>query len=328
MDNFISHTNFCYTRIILFSWTCLSAPTILSESNGEYFIQRITDNLGRNVDNVIVNCNGVEDIDDRFIVPVINFLKYTKKTFIFFSNDNKAKLINHLERKVKGISNLKCFHDGDTKSFCLDNSELTSQTVMSYIRDALDLENVWLAKQIKKTYRKYEKVQRLSSTPLLATGEFNASKILSDPYKYKWVVSCLAESINSILQVEKPHSYTIIAASLRGAAIAGAIWELLYFSNKGSLHIVDHMGPRHDLLELPKHQDKINSTYCIYVGDFMIGGTEAKIVNSYCNFLGGKLRHAFVIGKYIREDNLGRDLRLHSLVNLQDCIENLSYSLG
>lgn len=162
-----------------------------------------------------------------------------------------------------------------------------------------------------------------------ANGEFNATKILSSPTKYKWIVVLLADSINRVIQSERPKSYTIVAASLRGAVIAGAVWELLYYVSEPELYIIDHIGPRYELLESPIRKNEFNSTYCIYIGDFMIGGTEIKVVNSYCDFFGGKVKHAFIIGKFIAEDNLGKKgIKLHSLVNLKDCVSGLSYTLG
>ncbi len=329
MDNFISHSEFWYTRMILFSWTCDSPPTSLSQSNGEYFVRCLMKNLNDDVDVVVVNCNDINDIDDHFVDPLFDYLKKGHKTIIFFSNDNKAKLIKYLGH-ISGNYDLKIIRcpGENIKSICFDNSSIDSSTVLKIIDESIKLEKKWLVRQVKKTYQKYKEPKRLSSTPLVASGEFNATKILSEPSRYKWIVAIMAESINRAIQLDKPKSFTIVTASLRGAVLAGGVWEILYFVSKLDLHIIDHMGPRYDILEIPSKDDKSIANYCIYVGDFMIGGTEIKVVSSYCNLFGSKLKHAFVIGKYIKESYLGTDIKLYSLVNLQECIADLNYVLG
>lgn len=331
MDNFISHSEFYYTRMMLFSWTCDSTPTSLSQSNGDFFVECLQNILDKDIDVIVINCNEINDIEDHFIDPLVEYLKNTKKTIIFFSNDKKAKLVNHLDQHVSQndqIENNKIFSEGDTRTYCIDNCDLSSSKVDSFIKEALSLEKKWLKKQIRKTYTEYPAPKRLSSTPLIASGEFNATAILSNPSKYKWIAILLAELINNLIQVERPKSYTIIAASLRGAAIAGAVWELLYFVSKPTLHIIDHLGPRYNILEIPRQENHFITTYCIYIGDFMIGGTEAKIVQSYCNLMGGKIKHAFVVGNYIKDEYINSDIKLHALVSLGDCVDSLKYSLG
>lgn len=85
MDNFLSHSEFYYTRMILFSWTCDSPPTSLSQSNGESFVEEINDKLkSSSVELIIVNCNDINDIDDHFVDPIIKFLKNTQNSIVFF----------------------------------------------------------------------------------------------------------------------------------------------------------------------------------------------------------------------------------------------------
>lgn len=315
---------------MLFSWACDTAPTDLSQTNVESFVHCVKNHIEKNADVIVINCNDISSYNDHCVDPIVDFISNTKVSLIFFSNDNKAKLTNHLVEffNKAGLNNSKSFSEGKVKTFCIDNQGFDSTKVMKFIEDSLALEHEWLSKQITKTYQKYDSKHRLSSTPLQASGEFNATRILSDPIKYRWVVVVLAEMVNRIIQEERPKTYTVITASLRGAVIAEAVWELLYFVSRPTLHIVDHMGPKHDLLEIPKEDNIAHNDYFIYVGDFAIGGTEIKIANSYCNFFRRNIRHAFVIGKYIKEEYLGQNIRLHSLVELRDCVKELEYSLG
>lgn len=328
MNHFIPHQDFYYTRIMLFSWTCDSAPTNLSQSNGDYLVTCIKSKILCTKSVILINCNDINDIDDHFIDPISEYLQ-TRKNIIFFSTDGKSVVVKHLTDHLnkKNHNNAKHFSEGNIESYCVVQNNLSNIKVNQYIDDALSLEKNWLTKEIQNTYTKFNKDIRLSSTPLIASGEFNAFLLISDPLKYRWVAILLAEKINKVIQEERRNSYTIVAVSLRGAAIAGAVWEILHFISGPKLHIVDHIGPRHDILETPSREPNIRLGDCVYIGDFLIAGTEAKIASAYCNFLGGRVRHAFVIGKYTKQDLLGNDMKLHSLVNLRDCVDDLRYSL-
>ncbi|MCX7068442.1 MAG: hypothetical protein NTW85_12205 [Methylococcales bacterium] len=330
MIYFIPHQDFFYTRMMLFSWMCDSAPTILSQSNGEHFVEHLKKDGLSTTKLIVINCNDINDIDDHFIDPIKEYLLSTKKDIIFFSTDEKSIVVKHFVEHLdkNQHKNIHSFCDGDTESYCFINKSFCSSTVKNTISNALELEKQWLIKEVKETYKEFDNKTRLSSTPLIASGEFNAFMLISNPLKFRWVAILLAEIINRVVQEERPDSYTIVAVSLRGAAIAGAVWEILHYLSGPKIHIVDHIGPRHDILEAPNRDQNLGLGYCVYIGDFLIAGTEAKIASAYCNFLGGRVRHAFVIGKYTKQESLGSDMRLHSLVSLRDCcIDNLSYSL-
>lgn len=328
MNHFIPHQDFYYTRMMLFSWTCDSEPTNLSQSNGDYLVKCLESDISSTRSLIVINCNDINDIDDHFVDPINKYLS-NKKNVIFFSTDGKSVVVNHfvthLNKDIR--NNAKHFSEDNTESYCFGEGDLSNIKVKNIINDALALEISWLTKEIGYTYKKFDKETRLSSTPLIACGEFNAFMLISDSLKFRWVAILLAEKINKVIQEERRNSYTIIAVSLRGAAIAGAVWEILHFLSGPKMHIVDHIGPRHDILETPSREPNIQLGDCIYIGDFLIAGTEAKIASAYCNFLCGRVRHAFVIGKYTRQDSLGNDMQLHSLVSLKDCINGLRYSL-
>lgn len=313
---------------MLFSWTCDSEPTNLSQSNGDYLVKCLESYLFSTRNFILINCNDIKDIDDHFVDPLNKYLS-NNKNVIFFSTDGKSVVVNHLITHLnKDIrNNAKHFSENNTESYCFVEGGLSNIQVKNIINDALILEISWLTKEIGYTYKKFDKETRLSSTPLIARGEFNAFMLISDSLKFRWVAILLAEKINRVIQDEMRSSYTIIAVSLRGAAIAGAVWEILYFLSGPKMHIVDHIGPRHDILETPSREPNIQLGDCIYIGDFLIAGTEAKIASAYCNFLSGRVRHAFVIGKYTKQNSLGNGVKLHSLVNLRDCSDDLYYSL-
>jgi hypothetical protein len=284
----------------------------------------------KNTEILLVNCNNVIDVDDHFIDPLSSFLKDTKKSIIFFSNDNKSTLVKYLDELYLSSDSdrIKISSSGVTRSFYINNHKLSEENVTKLIEKAERLEKDWIIKQVAKSFTEFADPKPLSSTPLMAPGEFNATRIISDPYLFRWLSILMAESILKIIQKGQIRTYNIIAVSLRGAVIAAAVWELLNFLSNPKLHIVDHMGPRHQIIEYPLKNNKFNNEYCIYIGDFIIAGPEVKVANTYCNLLGGKIHHAFVLGKYIKQEDLGRDIQLHALVNLKECINSLSYEVS
>jgi len=327
--NFINHSEFKYTRLSLFTWSCNSSPNKLSQSNVAYFATCIKEQLDVDTEVLLVNCNNIIDIDDRVIDPLTSYLNDPKRSVIFYSNVELSKVVDYLHKTndSEKINSCKVILNDSIKCFYTDNHSLTESKISAYIKEAEEHEKKWILKQIKSSYTKFSEPKLLSSTPLQAPGEFNATTILSDPSLFRWISVLMAEAIHKVVLEERVGSYNIIAASLRGAVIAGSVWELLHYKSTPLLHIVDHMGPRHDIIDLPFNNSKLNTDYCIYVGDFIIAGTEVKVANAYCNMLGGKIRHAFVLGNYIRHESIGKDIKLHGLANLQDCIESLSYKL-
>ena len=332
MANFITHESVYYTRMMLFSWSGDSIPTNLSESNAQYFVSCINNEASDNERLIVVNCNNIIDIDDHVIDPIVKYVQSSSRAIIFFSNDGQGKVFRHLNYHFdKGhYSELRTnsFIKNDISCVCLNTKEMESSETLCLIRNAWRAEDIWLKKEVKNSYSKFNEDRILSSTPLLAKGEFNAAAIISEPMKFKWIVILLVEKIYNVILLDKPQSYTLIEASLRGAAIAGSVWGILRFLSGVQLFVVDHIGPKHDILDTPSYDlvDPLN--YCVYIGDFIIAGTEVKLTSAYCNFLGGQVKHAFSIGNYTRNKILGNDVTIHGLVNLQDCVSGLTYTLG
>ncbi|MGI2046670.1 hypothetical protein [Shewanella oncorhynchi] len=331
MNYFVPHSDFHYTRIMLFSWECNSEPTNLSQTNGMFFIKKLTEYINsNNATKILVNCNNVVDIDDHFLDPIKDFLLKGKVSIHFFSTDETHNLVKyldeHFDRDTKiCVSILK---DNETKVINLAVNENHGPDIFNFIKKSLELERNGVKEIVKNSYTKSKKGEILSSTPLIPTGQFNASEIISDPSKFRWLVLLLVEAIHKVVQKDKPKKYTIVASSLRGSAIAGSVKELLHFLSGPNLYIIDHIGPNHDVIEKPIFNNFSNSDYCVYIGDFLIAGTELKITQAYCSFLGGNIKHAFVIGQFTKQKKLWNKINLHSLVKLTDCVSDLDYKLG
>lgn len=331
MNYFVPHMEFNYTRILLFSWECNSEPTNLSETNGLFFVDKLASYIAvTNASRVVINCNNVVDIDDHFLDPIQDFLKGSKVELYFYSNDKIHSLVNYIDDHFDGDLgiNKQYFKDDDNSVICLSKNSFCSSEALGLISKSRELEQKGLENIVSDSYFKNTDKEILSSTPLIPTGHFNATEIISDPSRFRWLVLLLVESIHKVVQEEQPKRYTIVASSLRGAAIAGSVKELLHFLSGPNLCVIDHIGPNHDVIERPYFHNLSQSDYCVYIGDFLIAGTELKITQAYCSIWNGKIRHAFVIGKYTKQKSFANGIVLHSLVQLLDCITELDYKLG
>ncbi|MEZ7206234.1 hypothetical protein [Pseudoalteromonas sp. DY56-GL79] len=330
MKYFIPSDTFHYTRALLFSWACNTAPTNLSETNGVFFSTKLKEYVGSLPKaKIIVNCNNVVDVDDHFLDPLEKVIKEKKVSVLFYSNDNKNKLTNYIRKnftetstcqmrktEISSLVAIEITHNGkwldDLESVILNVNKREKESLIDVVSDC---------------FYKNECDEVLSSTPLVATGRFNAMDIISDPYKFRWFILNLVESINNIVSKDEPKSYTLVAASLRGSVIAGSVHELLLYISGSDLYLIDHIGPKHHIYEMTNSHKFEESDYCIYIGDFLIAGTELKVTQAYCQFTGGNIKHSFVIGKYTEIENLNNQIMLHSLVSLRDCVDELTYTL-
>lgn len=327
MKYFLPSQNFSYTRMLMFSWEGDTVPTSLSQTNAEYFVGKINAHIMcSNVNTFVINCNNVADVDDHFARVLIQYIVSKKLTIIFYSNDGKNRLVNHIHSRFQNDIKLYTVF-GDCSAVCFSDKGVCSSNIENLIRESSEVERLAVVRMVENTFEKSNEDEILPSTPLKANGQFNATEILSDPNKFRWTVLIMSNRIANTVEREKIKVFTFVASSLRGAVLAGTIREILNHICGGSLRIIDHIGPKHNVIEHPGFEPFVKEKYCVYIGDFIIAGTEVKITQAYCDFFGGKVHHAFAIGKYTSLGVLNRSVQLHSLVDLKECNVDVKYVL-
>jgi len=331
MKYFLNSEDLIYTRALLFTWESDSNPSSFSETNGQFFVNQFNKFIEcSSSETVVINCNHICDIDDHALKAINTLIKGSKLNFIFYSSDSNHVFCEYLEEHFEG-SDLNT--DSRTLNSCNrffkieQNQSINDICLTTIKKNAENIEKRAITKLIASSYVIAGDNFKLSSTPLKATGHFNANMINSQPSSFRWIVSIMSEVIHQEVTKSKFISYTIVASSLRGVTIAASVREVLHYVSNAGFHIFDHFGPKHDLKELPIRRAFKEKEQCIYVGDFLIGGTEVKLTQTYCNSLGGELSKAFVLGKYTKSNNLGHNIAIQSLVQLSDCITDLRYEL-
>jgi len=331
MKYFLNGEDLIYTRALLFTWESDSNPSSFSETNGQFFVSQFNRFIEcSSSETVVINCNHISDIDDHALNAINELVRESKLNFIFYSSDSTHAFCEYLEAHFEN-SDLNT--DSRTLNSCnrffkIEQNQSINNVCLTKIKEEAEkIEKKAVTKLIASSYVKTDDDFKLSSTPLKATGHFNANMINSQPSSFRWIVSIMSEVIQQEVTKSQFMSYTIVASSLRGVTIAASVREVLHYVSNVGFHIFDHFGPKHDLKKLPISRTFKEKEQCIYVGDFLIGGTEVKLTQTYCSSLGGELSKAFVLGKYTKSNKLGHNIAIQSIVQLSDCITDLKYEL-
>lgn len=211
-----------------------------------------------------------------------------------------------------------------------NESGMTPKAVAALHASARKCEQQYIEQLVTESFVKHPNgPQRLSSTPLLTNGVFNAASIISDPSAFMWVSIKLAEEVNRILDTERFYRYLnaipnlrLLAVSLRASPFAVAVGLL----TAKKVEIVDHMGPMRKIIE---EHDTLQLARCrtyIYIGDFVVGGTEIRVAQTYAQGRSSTVNQAVVIGSVLHPQEYAGDCELHSLVNLKTVYPSATYS--
>lgn len=163
----------------------------------------------------------------------------------------------------------------------------------------------------------------LPSTPILATGLFDASIIISNPNYFTWVCIRMADMVDEIIIENTLLNAQLLSVSLRASPFANAISLLLDIP----MRTVDHLGPFQKVLDFESfNQYSIPNTNYIFIGDFIVGGTELKLAHLFARYYASDLKYAIVLG-----DVFGSNRFVHfsisSITKLQGLNDRCKYAL-
>lgn len=186
-----------------------------------------------------------------------------------------------------------------------------------------------------------KKGQYLRSTPLWANGYFDAQQIIGDPNVFGWIAFSMARRIRNILSSEsqrdkaQPADARLLACTQNGAALAMAATHMISRDItagdndvKLNVDVIDRFGPSQKFIEEYASDEWSTPAYYIFVGDFVIAGTELKIAEVHSYHRQTLLKHAVVIGSVLdhrsSEDGdrpakqLLHRVKTHSVIHVAD----------
>lgn len=310
-------TDFEYLRLQYLIWRCngLQFPNKLQAHAGQVLAD-IIDN-GNDMP-LIVNCSKVTSVANYSLESVIQKLNSSRrKVFFLYSNGIGEELRNLLKEfnsiAIKAYSNTYFEKNNETENIKAETDYIianSTDNVIGLCKSATDDEIKRIKGFLSKCFTNDDKFSRLKSTPILTNGVFNARKIISKPNIFMQTCLLLNEKASFVINNSKPLKFRIISVSLRASAFAGVIGQL----NKIFVEIVDHMGPKYKLLENSKLSFDEQDFEYLFIGDFLIGGTEMKIANTYAHFKGSIIKDAIFLASLFDPKDYESDINISTLV--------------
>lgn len=318
----IHDKDFGYTRMKGLVWVAegLTNSTMMNEEGGKKLAELLEkENLGTGL--VVVNCQGMLSLGQHALRPVEAQLKNKPQQLLFM---NSGDIKNELDMYFGG-QNIDKSTDSSCGGITLihsKNKRMSIEEAKKIVTSAVSLEKGFLGKLIGECFDEYSNgLRRMTSTPLLTNGIFNARALISNPEAFMWVCLSMVEQLERlIVDVKNPvpiMNTKLLAVSLRGSPFAAAV--RLLSGLKLEIEVVDHMGPKHKILEEHSFAGSSRGVNYIYIGDFLIGSTELKIAQTYIYTKGCILKHAIVIGSALEPKAYGMSVNIIPLVKLEDC---------
>lgn len=191
-----------------------------------------------------------------------------------------------------------------------DDSSLFGQDIREHI---IDLINKCSVKEDR----------RLSSTPFMTNYYFQIDKLFN---KYNnsvgWLVSRFVYILRAVLS--KSGDVKLVSSSLNGYALSVIIKEIVSDSHKIDCICFDRLGPDLFISEVGKTPSNHNE--CVYICDFIIGGTELKILKALLQVEKSKISHVIAIGKFINNESGEIDrVKVNSLFDMKQIRADINY---
>lgn len=325
----LDHPEFIYTRLTAVAWHAnLSLrPTLFSTNAGIYLHQLIESEHPELP--VLLNCAGISTIEDHALGQLRDYLLATERCVAFLVHSNNKQLAIEIDSELQGVT--KSIESvGDHQIMFYGKSRDVVSPFQSklgiLVEDSSKLECEFARKAVGECYKSFKGKPEIldASTPLLATGILNARTLIADPKKFVWISLLLTDLFQQVIEEAEPKTNQILAISLRGSPFAAAI-RILSLSFSPTLEIVDHIGPKHELLEGRIGRNEMYGGEYVLVSDFVIGGTEIKVARAYAIAQGATLKHAISIGAYLDDLDYGGTVKLRSLVSIPSAVPQLKY---
>ena len=141
----------------------------------------------------------------------------------------------------------------------------------------------------------------LKSTSIWSNYRYRTSPIIGSPYYFPLTILCMSRYVTGIEELLGREA-VFVAASANGAVLTSGLAS--YMDRK--LLNLNHLGPRGNLFERRVLEFIEKGMPYILIGDYILGGTELKLVQSQIESKGARLRGAVVIG--ITSNELKKEL--------------------
>ena len=321
---YLSHTSWTYTSVYGLIWlnSGLKLPTNLEEKACNALIK-----MYREVNTeqpLVIDFRNIKDVADRALENLFKVFQDNSREVLLLNYDNISDAIdkNTHDHYKKG-SVIHTLRDGQ---FCrIFNNVILTSDIGEKVEE---LRKNKVADFVKSCFIKFDQEQYLTSTPLKATGIFDAAKLISNHTAFYWICLQLSDMLKSLLnsgKISLNKELRILTVNLKSSPFASVVSLL----NKIPLVTIDHLGPKHKVydLDILDGLENLKQYSYIYIGDFCVGGTEIKIAKTYAGISNSELNTALVIGGYFQPDIFLPVFNLHSLVNINNLHPQAKFSI-
>jgi hypothetical protein len=329
----LHHEDFVYTRLKALAWVANETvlPSLLQADAGKA-LSHLFDHVERNKP-LVINCRGINILDDHALDSIKGSLQTHQRPLVLV---NAGRLKPQLD---SALGPYDLYNVDDVPVMIPGVARIERHTAARIVEQFPELERKNVASFVGDCFRPYPdgKMHRMASTPLLASGVFDARPLISYPERFVWICMLMADRLERYLDaglenvselqdpsfIDKPKNFRLLAVSLRGSPMAAAVGLLT--GRQHSIEIVDHMGPKYRILEEHSLRLSTGNEDYIYVGDFVVGGTELRVAQAYARGKGAILKHAIVIGCRLNPDEYQLDMGISYLVKLEDCCPSAKF---
>lgn len=255
---------------------------------------------------LLVNCSGIAALSNYALHGLIEAANETDNALIFFNAiPNVASDIGQ-ELPTSGTharfsKELKPQSDS-TETVTYLPALFRHNSVPGLIKEGEKVDAEHMQNIIRDTFHRHDsgKLEPLHSTPILASGIYNARHIICEADQFNWTVLHLEEELDALVPDWDLTRHCLLSGSLRACPFAAALAFMK--TPPRAVEIFDHFGPHPVLLEEHDLGPARRGIEYIYIGDFMIGGTEIKIAANWAAHRNCRISKALVLGTLWKED--------------------------
>lgn len=324
---YLSHTQYTYTSVNGLVWlhSGLKLPTNLEEKACNAIIK-----IYKEVNTeqpLVIDFRNIKDVADRAMENLFD---------VFQTEDREVVLVDY-----ESISDRidKYTHDYYKKnSVNINEDHLKCCKILNHVSFAIGdiygeiqkLRITKISEYVKNAFVKFDSEKYLPSTPLKATGIYDAAKLIANHTAFYWICLELSDQLKGLLNTRKIEfnankELRILSVNLKSSPFASVV----SLFNSIPLVTIDHLGPKHKVFDLDilDGLENLKQYSYIYIGDFTIGGTEIKIAKTYAGISNSDLNTALVIGSYFKNEIFNPAFNLFSLVDIKDLHPQAKFSI-
>lgn len=322
---YLSHSSWTYTTVDGLIWLSsgLKLPTNLEEKACDSLIKIYKEiNIGQPL---VIDFRNIKDVADRALERLFTIFQEGTREVVLVNFENISDQIN---KNTSDHYHKDSQNNTQTDGSCCKVLNQVGFTGEKLVEKINELRQQKVEEFVKSSFTKFDVPQYLNSTPIKATGVYDAGKMITNHTAFYWVCLELSEKLKGLLnngKINLNKELRLLTVNLKSSPFASVVSLL----NNIPLVTIDHLGPKHKVydLDILDGLENLKQYSYIYVGDFCVGGTEIKIAKTYAGISNSYLNTALVIGSYFPSEVFKSAFNLFALVSIKELHPHAQFDL-